>query len=69
VERVLERLNSEGEVHWLLTSFEEKRNIPGFKGRIEWQSPLKTLKVVIKISFATAYFRFINSLTEGDIII
>lgn len=52
-----------------MNSFDEKRTISGFKGRIEWHSKLKDMRVILKISFASSYFRLINHLNEGDIFV
>ena len=63
-----DRLNQAAGVEWKLLSFEEKRTLGGFKGRIEWCHSAKELRVTLKLSFAHNYFRLANQLSEGDLI-
>jgi hypothetical protein len=54
---------------WRLNSFDEKRTIAGFKARVEWVWPEQEVRVTLKVSFASSYFRLSNHLTEGDIFV
>ena len=52
-----------------MLSFEEKRSIPGFKGRLEWRLRNREVSAVFKCSFAESYFNQAGLLGEGDLIV
>ena len=69
VEKVVEGLNGSNGPQWRLNSFEEKRNIAGFKARVEWVWPEQEVRVTLKISFTSIYFRISNHIAEDDIFV
>lgn len=64
-----ERVGGKEGAEWRLNSFDEKRTIAGFKARIEWVWAAQDVRVTLKVSFASSYFRLSNHLTDGDIFV
>lgn len=69
VAKVVEGLGGSEGAEWRLNSFDEKRTIAGFKARIEWVWAAQDVRVTLKVSFASSYFRLSNHLSDGDIFV
>jgi hypothetical protein len=68
LERVLERMPT-GDAEWKMISVEQKRNIPGFKSRLEWMWRPRDIKSLFKFSFTNSFFNQVGTICEGDLII
>lgn len=58
-----------GDSVWRMCSVEQKRNIPGFKSRLEWTYRPRDIRSLFKFSFTTSFFNQIGTISEGDLII